>query len=178
MVFSKLNDAVIWSKKKTYSRVFSREIAKGGIRNFIGSSQSRFWNFYSCLPNNQRKYYEIIISEVPCRLYFDIEYEKIYNKTRNGIEMMKQLLDYIIEKIYAECKLKVNRQEVIILESSTSLKFSTHLIFHSVIFKHNQECKKFVDLITKDEEYNVFMVYKNEEKLVSVIDLAGKNWAI
>jgi hypothetical protein len=61
-------------------RVFSFETAGYGKRKFLATSLRTFWKKYSCMNVCQRHYYEIIRENWPCRLYFDIEYNKTSNE--------------------------------------------------------------------------------------------------
>lgn len=87
-----------------------------------------------------RHYYELILENVPCHLYFDLEYEFDENVDKNGelmisqfIEVFQSLNQFITQQLLE--KFNITGFEVIDLTSTTETKFSRHLIFRHDLFK-------------------------------------------
>ena len=78
---------------------------------------------------------------------------KINNKT--GEELISQLIKIVSFQLNVEFNLSSSFSDVLILDSSTEKKFSSHLIFPEIVFKNNQYCGNFVkrvmDKISKEE---------------------------
>lgn len=53
-------------------------IFSDGERRYMCTTLKRFWDFYST--KSSRHLYELIAENMPCRLYFDLEYSKSSNK--------------------------------------------------------------------------------------------------
>lgn len=139
----------IWSMEP---RVFAKELSSTGNRSYIVSSYGRFVDYYwrKCLPTN-RHYYELIRDQTPCRLYFDLEFQKSANpELANDPKLMEQLMTEFINELLEELELSFgsyfeelahkksgnslcfsfSRRDIVDLDSSTPKKFSRHLIVH------------------------------------------------
>ena len=122
---------ILWSKEP---RLFALEYNNEGKRKYVSSHMGRFINYYwgECKPKD-RNYYELIREKTPCRLYFDIEYNRNANP---GIseEVNELLLEEFISELATELKtrfdLSIGRKHIVDLDSSTAKKFSRHFIFH------------------------------------------------
>jgi hypothetical protein len=78
------------------------------------------------MPSCDRHYYETIQEGTPCHLYFDIEFEKGLNDGINGEELISIFKEYVIERLKEFWN---ETCDVIDLDSTSSTKFSRHLIF-------------------------------------------------
>lgn len=136
-------------------------------------------------PSDQRCSYEVIPKESHCKLYFDLEFNKLANPASDGEKMVETLLAasfWAFQEIY---KLNVMKSDVLILDASTPTKFSQHLIYQGFQFafqdnshvgnfvKHLmmqvKECK--IPEIDAEEQKNLFV--KNDKgESVSFCDLA------
>lgn len=89
---------------------------------------------------------QIIPDCAPCHLYFDLEFDKHSNPSKDGSKMTKTLIDifcaYFSDRWGFPCK----RSDVLSLDSTTDVKFSRHLIFRvkNVMFKNNRHVGRFV----------------------------------
>ncbi len=125
------HDSILWSKEP---RLFALEYNNEGKRKYVSSHLGRFVQFYwrEC-DMKDRNYYELIREKTPCRLYFDIEYNK---KANPGIsdETNEQLLEEFISELISELETRfrvlVGRKNIVDLDSSTDKKFSRHFIVH------------------------------------------------
>ena len=66
--FRSFVDAYNFKQKDPKFRIFSEEIGMGGQRHFLVSTYEEFWAMY--INRNPKKYYEVISSNMPCKLYF------------------------------------------------------------------------------------------------------------
>ncbi|KAJ3395694.1 hypothetical protein HDU92_005160 [Lobulomyces angularis] len=125
-------------------KAFSYEFdsSKPGKRKFLVATIDQFWNYYKRLLENSRHFYEIICEDVSSKLYFDVEYEiNDYNKNLNSTELIGIFKNEVLKELNFQFKLENLEQDEVILDldSSTSEKFSRHLIFNipGHIFKNN-----------------------------------------
>jgi len=140
--------SILWSRKP---RLFALEYNDEGKRKYISAHLGRFINFYWRECNaKDRHYYELIREKIPCRLYFDIEYNKRANPGIDD-ETNETLMHEFIEELTIEVKdrfnLSIGRSNIVDLDSSTEKKFSRHLIVHmpnGELFEDAVHCGIFV----------------------------------
>ncbi len=133
-------------------QIFSKEICYDntyGKRNYLVTNYIHFFKRYSLMNKQNRCYYEVILENYKCKLYFDIEYNKEYNKNTNGQKLINIFTKYLISHIFQELNILINKCDIIDLDSSTNIKFSRHLIIVfpsdiNTVFKNNQSCGIFV----------------------------------
>ena len=127
------------------------------------SSKESFWHFYQDL--EQRHFYEVIPQGKPCKLYFDLEYLKQHNTSRDGHSMTESLIVLVNKKLKDELGIESYYEDVLVLESSNDKKFSIHLIFTRAVFANNELCGVFVrNLLAtlKDSEENLLAVQDSD----------------
>lgn len=130
-------------------KIFSKEINnanKRGAKWFRINSTELFWNSYR-KRNNEKMWYEVIRKGQPCRLYFNLEYEKNFNPTVNCQKLTEDFVKYICGEIKENFKLDCSIDNVVQLDSSKGEKFSRHLIFHlpkNKVFRNSSEVYEFV----------------------------------
>ncbi|GFR52370.1 hypothetical protein Agub_g14929, partial [Astrephomene gubernaculifera] len=87
-------------------RVFVQEYRRGGqgggggggggeaeyTRNFVVSTYKVVWRRFQKLPATQRHFYEIIRSDRPCHMYFDLEYSRGANPGVDGDGMVYEVV--------------------------------------------------------------------------------------
>lgn len=165
-----LNAALIDDKKV----VFSKEIKRQGKRLFIVCTKNHFWQFYQQLADHDRKYYEII-TNCQTKLYFDIEYDMVVNKEKNGPELVEKLIKIVANLLSKKYDLLCSIEDVLILDSTTKEKFSFHLIFPKVIFSNNRCCKDFITYLVgnlSNEDLNMLTVFDSHKNKKLIIDLS------
>lgn len=91
-----------------------------------------------------KHFYEIILDEYPCRLYFDLEFPYDVNKDANGPELTKQFCSIVCSSLHSLLNIDLNPDKnFLILDSSNQSKFSAHVIVHvkegkdELLFKNN-----------------------------------------
>jgi len=134
-------------------RIFAVETSKSGKRKYIVCHLGRFMHSYwrLCAPH-ARHFYELIREGDPCRLYFDLEYNKEANpQLSRDIDANRQLMEQFIQQLILEIKdqfnIDIRLENIIDLDSSTKSKFSRHLIVHmpnGELFRDAMECGVFV----------------------------------
>lgn len=142
-----------------FSCEYPSKSSNKGARYFIVASLEHFWSRYIQLPLNRRNHYEVIRKESPCRLYFDIEYDKRCNLTVDSEYMMQQLKIFVVSYLCKMFTALENRMCVkkymVDLDSSTLSKFSRHVICHLPhrhAFANNFEAGVFVKRMMADLE--------------------------
>lgn len=117
-----------------------------GYRKFVVAHPEIYWLADENKPMNRRCSYEVIPDGAPCHLYFDLEFAKDLNPTKDGSKMTKTLIDIFCEYFNEHWGFPCKRENVVSLDSTTDVKFSRHLIFKvkNVMFKNNKHAGRFV----------------------------------
>eukprot|EP01129_Flabellula_baltica_P000571 TRINITY_DN10558_c0_g1_i1.p1 TRINITY_DN10558_c0_g1~~TRINITY_DN10558_c0_g1_i1.p1 ORF type:complete len:450 (+),score=69.60 TRINITY_DN10558_c0_g1_i1:29-1351(+) len=156
---------------------FEKSQSKSGARVFVACSYLKFSDIYETIPQYYRNFYEIIRKDVPCYLYFDIEFSKLENEFLNGDAILRYFLDFLFVEIYKCFQKETNMSHVIILDSSTDKKFSKHLIVKNLVFNSNENAGQFVTYLMrriklqKDDNPKLDTLFvKSGESIVSIID--------
>ena len=147
-------------KNEDLTAVFSREITTGGHRYFFVEDLSTFYKKYMLMTSKDRTIYEIIRPYFPCRLYFDIEFDKRINPGRDGENSMTIFKRYLIMWVemllgfhitaYDYNSVNPSSSGIVELDASNSTKFSRHLIVSlpgDYAFANVNEVFKFVNMI-------------------------------
>ena len=158
--------------------IMTREIFSDedyGKRQYIITNYLHFFVLYNTMPQKARCYYEMIRDGLPCKLYFDIEYLKKYNKFVNGDELVFIFKEFLILYILSEFNIKISHTDIIDLTSSTNFKFSRHLIIllpNNYIFSDNYQCGIFVNKLcdTIQRKAKMGRYYNNNLKDMLDID--------
>ena len=126
-VFYKLAEALSFAKSNDSLAIFSKQVGLKGEHIFIVGSKEDFWELYEHL--SVKKHYEVIRKEDLCKLYFDLEFDIRRNGEKDGEQMTRQFVYYIIDVVQEKYQLSINQQDIIELDSSSNFKFSRHLVF-------------------------------------------------
>ncbi|CAK6442561.1 unnamed protein product [Pipistrellus nathusii] len=126
--------------------VFALECEVGdGQRIYLVTSYVQLWFHYK-----SRKHllhcYEVIPENAVCKLYFDLEFNKLANPGADGKKMVALLIEHVCKALQELYRVNCSAEDVFNLDSSTDEKFSRHLIFqlHDVAFKDNIHVGNFV----------------------------------
>ncbi|XP_023605109.1 DNA-directed primase/polymerase protein-like, partial [Myotis lucifugus] len=126
--------------------VFALECEVGdGQRIYLVTSYVQLWFHYK-----SRKHllhcYEVIPENAVCKLYFDLEFNKLANPGADGKKMVALLIEHVCKALQELYRVNCSAEDVLNLDSSTDEKFSRHLIFqlHDVAFKDNIHVGNFV----------------------------------
>ena len=138
----------LWSMEP---RVFAKESSLTGKRKFICANMGLFMNHYwrNC-DVHTRHYYELIKETSPCRMYFDMEFNRPANPSITD-SVAEELLDQFFEELRYEFRsvygISIARNQLVDLDSSTEKKFSRHWVLHlpcHSLFSDNREAGVFV----------------------------------
>lgn len=111
------------------SKLFCYESIATGRRTFLVSDFFTFRDEYFRTPSADRHVYEIIREGSPCRLYFDLEFSKSYNRGVDGDLLLDEFIQMVAWKLHAVYGLFVSSEHIVVLDSSHSEKFSKHVTF-------------------------------------------------
>lgn len=148
-------------------------------RKYLVAHPTSMWANHICRLPDQRCSYEVIPQGHHCKLYFDLEFSKLTNPTSDGEEMVETLIAVVSWAFKEFFKISVVKSDVLILDASTSIKFSQHLIYPSTefAFQDNSHIGNFVKhlmLLVKErcvpgiEEKRLENLFVKNEKSESV----------
>lgn len=162
-----LEEAVASSKL-----TFSHEIDFGGKRKFLTSSLDDFWSLYLSKSEKNRKFYEVIPSQSHSKLYYDLEYPVEENELKDGRKMLDILIEETIMMLDEMFGHRVLKDDILILEATTPLKYSLHVIFTKTVFDNNLSIGCFVKVLKSklQERHSGLFDVQNKGKTVSFID--------
>ncbi|XP_039738581.1 DNA-directed primase/polymerase protein isoform X3 [Pteropus medius] len=129
--------------------VFALEYKVGdGQRIYLVTTYVQFWFYYKSR-KNLLHCYEVIPENAVCKLYFDLEFNKLANPEADGKMMVALLIEHVCKALQELYRVNCSAEDVFNLDSSTDEKFSRHLIFqlHDVAFKDNIHVGNFVKKI-------------------------------
>ncbi|KAM8787262.1 DNA-directed primase/polymerase protein [Rhynchonycteris naso] len=126
--------------------VFALEYKVGnGQRIYLVTTYAQFWFYYKSR-KNLLHCYEVIPEHAVCKLYFDLEFNKLANPGADGKKMVALLIEHVCKALQELYGVNCSAEDVFNLDSSTDEKFSRHLIFQlrNVAFKDNIHVGNFV----------------------------------
>ncbi|XP_077259628.1 DNA-directed primase/polymerase protein [Temnothorax americanus] len=123
-----------------------------GSRKFVVAHPEVYWWYYKIKPPEEKCSYEVIPKDSPCWLYLDLEYSIELNPLCDGSRITRTLIDIIRAYLLNHYYLLCDRSNFLILDSTSSKKFSRHIIFtlKDVAFKDNFHVGKLVKTICND----------------------------
>ncbi|XP_059942142.1 DNA-directed primase/polymerase protein isoform X3 [Mesoplodon densirostris] len=125
--------------------VFALEYKVGdGQRIYLVTTYAQLWFYYES--RNLLHCYEVIPENAVCKLYFDLEFNRLANPGADGKKMVALLIEHVCKALQQFYRVSCSAEDVLNLDSSTNEKFSRHLIFqlHDVAFKDNIHVGNFV----------------------------------
>lgn len=158
--FPRQQEALDYAKTKSSGCISFTYEQSNGQRYFMVAHPETFWYYDSRKPHNERHTYEIIPEGNPCKLYFDIEFNRKENPDSDGNKMLETFVKTIIMFVKQKFDVMCSEEDVLDLDSSTVEKFSHHLIFQSLVFSNNLQAGYFVRFVCSEinkflsEDYN------------------------
>ncbi|XP_070316179.1 DNA-directed primase/polymerase protein isoform X3 [Odocoileus virginianus] len=134
------------SCKEVEVHVFALECRVGdGQRIYLVTTYAQLWFYYKSR-RNLLHCYEVIPENAVCKLYFDLEFNKLANPGADGKKMVALLIEHVCKALQEFYRVNCSTEDVLNLDSSTEEKFSRHLIFQlrDVAFKDNIHVGNFV----------------------------------
>ncbi|XP_065802513.1 DNA-directed primase/polymerase protein isoform X3 [Muntiacus reevesi] len=125
--------------------VFALECRVGdGQRIYLVTTYAQLWFYYKS--RNLLHCYEVIPENAVCKLYFDLEFNRLANPGADGKKMVALLIEHVCKALQEFYRVNCSAEDVLNLDSSTEEKFSRHLIFQlgDVAFKDNIHVGNFV----------------------------------
>lgn len=145
-----------------FLKLYSYESRHNGCRRFLVMDENTFIKSY--MNTAYKHLYEIIQSDSPTRIYFDMEYSIPLNAhimeywknlsfnehpVEHHAEMVHSLnpllliwIDLVIEKLKVMYNLMIEYKDFILLDSTTEVKYSQHCIVHIPYNTHNASAMK------------------------------------
>mmetsp|Transcript_16866 Transcript_16866/g.29817 ORF Transcript_16866/g.29817 Transcript_16866/m.29817 type:complete len:435 (-) Transcript_16866:171-1475(-) len=157
----------------TRPAVFAVEKAASGSRTFAALGKMDFAEAYLQVKPLKRHVYEIIRSEQPCRLYFDLEFAMNTNPDTDGEQLVQFVILATGTLLQRRFGILLERSHVLELDSSSPKKFSRHLIVHlpgGRLFRNNRVCGHFVKQVVELIRDRLIVLDKNHE-LTTFVDL-------
>ncbi|XP_063074678.1 DNA-directed primase/polymerase protein [Engraulis encrasicolus] len=138
-------------KEDVHVFALEREGGGQGQRIFLVTSYTELWHYYRTYKDSLMHCYEVIPEGAVCKLYFDLEFQRIFNPSMDGESMVAFLIQYVCKKLDEVYSLKCSSKDVLNLDSSTEEKFSRHLIFvlPNAAFKDNSHVGHFIHAILR-----------------------------
>ena len=113
----------LWSQEP---RIFATEKAQGKRKYLVGQfGRVADWYWRKA---NPKHLYEVIRENTPCRLYFDLEYSKIYNTDVDEVKLLEEFRLELETEFKTSFDISFEASQLIDLDSSTDAKFSRHWI--------------------------------------------------
>ncbi|KAK6112556.1 Herpesviridae UL52/UL70 DNA primase family protein [Brugia pahangi] len=149
VVYKRQNDALQkCDQEGPMARVFAFEYSTDhpGQRKYLVSTVERFWQWYKKQYNVS--FYELIPQNRPAHLYFDLEFYRDTNPNVKEENLIKDFNDCVSEMLAEMFGVNLNAEkEMLVLDASTSTKFSEHIVIHLVdncLFPSNISMKSFI----------------------------------
>jgi len=166
--------------------LFGREITDFGHRYFVVEDPRTFFEKYMSMEVQHRTFYEIIRGDRPCRLYFDIEFDKTLNPGHDGETSMKVFRKRLARQLRTKLNFDFSGvgdilEGMVEFDSSTNKKFSRHLVVtlpKDVVFKHAGHVGVFVNEFCSDirkEAHSWELALENDEREPEECSDIGKN---
>ncbi|CAH8564998.1 unnamed protein product [Schistosoma rodhaini] len=171
-IFCKQEDAINFAKQFGQEMmVFSYEslsLGNEGQRSFLASGIQSFFYTYKQMAPSSRCHYEVIMVDRPAKLYLDIEFCKLSNQNKDGEVAVNTFLKALCASIQFFYDVTIEPSEILILDASTSKKFSQHVIINSknLLFQSNLEQGQLIRILCKSlSQYSLLhtdFLYTNE----------------
>ena len=170
-MFRKQAEAIEAAANKNELKVFAKEINENGKRIYFVCEPNTFWAWY--IHQDSKNYYELLIREKKVKLFYDLEFSIELNGAKNHQEMTKKFIQLIIQYLENVHGVTEPGRNVVVLNSSDSVKYSIHLVFPSIIFEDIRQIKTFNLLMMSsftEEEKKLFQVQKKDGSNGSFVD--------
>lgn len=99
------------------------------ISNYLGNNSAGAAGDAQTQAQTKNHVYEIIREGYPCRVYFDVEFYYAHNPHVDGDVALYLWIQLVAWKIYSLWHIFVNEDNVVVLDSSTTEKYSKHIVF-------------------------------------------------
>jgi len=138
--YSKLAEAT--SSCKQNEHVYAIDITECGKKRYVVGSDVEFRSWY--LQLERKNVHEVLLSNKPCHLFFDIEYLRADYDVSDEHSIIDNVLTLVRMCIPRRLFILSN---IVLLCASDDKKMSWHIVFHGVIFNNIDEMGMFVRFI-------------------------------
>ena len=170
-LFYRLEEAISSIESTSDLAVFSKEYGVQGKRHYLVGPRADFWDSYK--NQSPKNHYEVILSGTPCKLFFDLEFDISLNKSTDRVELTRTLISLVIENLKIEFGRRISLNDVCILDSTSEIKFSKHIIFISCVFIDCEMCGNYVKNMLSNltlEQKQQLTVSNKKKQEVLIID--------
>ena len=119
---------------RAFLQCWSRDLGNKGAKEFYVAGLDEFTDYYLGLTPSERCYYELIHSEFPLKLYFDVDISATKNPVMfaqySSAESVVDMLVTSLTQHFSATEL----EDCIVLQSSAESKRSYHVIFPRIVF--------------------------------------------
>ena len=125
--------------------------------------------------NGPRHFYEVIQEGYPCRLYFDLEYQKEDNPNIVQQEILNDFINLINELVEEHFSFTITKKNWMLLDSTIDSKFSAHAIIHfpnNFIFPNNVAMRTFIQAVLQKMSDTGIGIVKKEDSETYICDPA------
>ena len=96
-------------------------------------------------------------------------YNNIFMAVFKGdVQAYEKLVETLINLVNLDVKSSFDihsiKTDVLILDSSSSLKFSNHIIFQNIVFENNKSCLSYIKYLSKKEPVKQLTVFDSNKK--------------
>jgi len=179
-VFYKKKPAYEYSNRNGRLPIFSVDISnEHASKAYVVTGYVKWWESYTNIEPIKRYAYEVVLPDVPCHLYVDLEAEFSANPDipsvieKRFVELLAELKEFLYS-MYIAPNENLDKARFVVLDSSKSTKFSKHCIIKipGVLFENNYQCgaliRRFqIHILNKygPKETNPYFIFpENEEK--------------
>jgi len=151
-VFSRQNEAVKYAKDFGQDLMAFAFQRSDGTRGFLAAHPVVFWWHDSRKEPSDRRTFEVIAENEPCKLYLDLEFDRLLNPNHDGVRMTNTFITILCAVLKREFEVDCARKSVLDLDSTTDSKFSRHLIFliEKSCFRNNYHVGSFVRMVCQE----------------------------
>ena len=179
-VFFRLKEAqefIANSTEKDNLKIFSYQVSISGGRKFKVMCYETFWQIYENL--EPKFYYEVVLPDEKCKLFFDLEFEANVNPGKDGHSMVAWLIHLVNKKLHSDFGLFNSEKDVLVLEAFHKSKFSVHLVFFQTVFQNIQEVGIFTQhlasLLSEDDKQYLSVQHDGKQQLFIDLSVYRKN---
>jgi len=173
------NDFLISNNIKYENVIHISQDNHGGSKRFTYVTIEQKDAFIKHLKTNNHFLYEMIPTDLPCKMYFDIDKKDdgLTDDQRN--EILIKLLNHIIAFTFNNLQIEIKEEEIIILDACITQKMSYHIIINNgyffknmkqhkffiqkLLLETNEELKNFIDCVPYGNNQNIRLI--NQSKI-------------
>lgn len=152
-------------------RAFAAESPNSNGRTYLSIDYETLWFYYVRCPEDERHLYEIVREGSPCKLFFDLEFDRNHNEGLDEMLAMQTFYNRLIQFIRTNLGRETRREDFLELDSSSQNKFSRHIIWaKGSTFENVNVLKAFVHRFVEEMGGGPLFCMTNDGEWKSIID--------